>query len=171
MSQQSNKNPASLAKKHDRTRVPMSVPELRLEVPEIPGYHLHWMLGTPSRIARAEKGGYTFVNEDEADIRNTSLGGDISKGGSTDMGSRVSIVAGSDTGDDGGAQRLYLMKIPLEYWEADQAQLEAKNEQVASTLRGGQDVGSNTYGNENRYIPEAARQKVSNLFTPKPRRI
>jgi hypothetical protein len=85
------------------------------------------------------------------------------------MGSRVSVVAGNDTGEDGKEQRLYLMKIPLEFWEEDQAALEAKNEQIAATIRGGQDTSSNPNGSESRYIPEASRRNMANLFTPKRR--
>lgn len=164
-------NPAnSVAKtKSDRTRVPMSTAQLKLEVPDIPGYHLHWMMGTPARIAQAMKAGYTFVDHTEVDVVNTGLADDASTNGNTDMGSRVSVVAGNDTGEDGKEQRLYLMKIPLEFWEEDQAALEAKNEQIAATIRGGQDTSSNPNGSESRYIPEASRRNMANLFTPKRR--
>jgi hypothetical protein len=147
----------------------MSMPMQKLSVPDIPGYHLHWMIGTPARIAQAQRAGYTFVDEDEADVVNTSLGDSASRSGNTDMGSRVSVIASRDTGEDGKEQRLYLMKIPLEYWEEDQAALESKNEQVAASLRGGNDTQANQYGNENRYIPEANRKSVASLFTPKRR--
>lgn len=167
MSKQSNVNPASLPQRLDRTRVPMSMPSLKLEVPELPGYHLHWMMGSPGRIAQAQRAGYTFVEPDEVDVLNTSIGDDASKSGNTDMGSRVSIVATRDTGDDGKEQRLYLMKIPLEFWKQDQKALESKNEQVAASLRGGQDIGANQFGSENRYIPDAAKKNVASLFTPK----
>jgi|CryBogDrversion2_7_1035282.scaffolds.fasta_scaffold12597_3 hypothetical protein len=164
-------NPANSFEKSavDKKRIPMSTAQLKLSVPEIPGYHLHWMMGTPSRIAQAMKGGYTFVESDEVDVVNTGLADDASKNGNTDMGSRVSLVAGSDTGEDGKEQRLYLMKIPLEYWEEDQQALESKNEQIASTLRGGGDVGGNPNGSDNRYVPEANRKAVANMFTPKRR--
>jgi len=168
---ESAQNPANTFEKSstDRKRVPMSTAQLKLSVPEIPGFHLHWMMGTPSRIAQATKAGYTFVDTDEVDVVNSGLADDASKNGNTDMGSRVSLVAGSDTGEDGKEQRLYLMKLPIEYWEDDQRDLEAKNEQIASTIRGGGDVGGSTNGSENRYIPDANRKSVANLFTPKRR--
>lgn len=164
-------NPANSFEKSsvDRKRVPMSTATQKLTVPEIPGFHLHWMMGSPSRIAQAMKAGYTFVDPDEVDVVNTGLADDASKNGNTDMGSRVSLVAGSDTGEDGKEQRLYLMKLPLEYWEEDQRALESKNEQVAATLRGGGDTAANPNGSENRYIPDANRKSVANLFTPKRR--
>jgi hypothetical protein len=164
-------NPSNTVEKRkgDATRVPMSTAQLKLAVPEIPGYHLHWMMGTPSRIAQAMKAGYTFVDHDEVDVVNTGLADDASKNGNTDMGSRVSTVAGNDTGEDGKEQRLYLMKLPLEYWEQDQASLESKNEQIASTIRGGGDTGGNPNGAEARYVPEGSRRNMENLFTPKRR--
>ena len=62
-------NPANSFEKSsvDRTRVPMSTAQQKLSVPEIPGFHLHWMMGSPSRIAQAMKAGYTFVDPDEVD--------------------------------------------------------------------------------------------------------
>jgi len=152
-----------------RTRIPMSMPQLKLEVPEIPGYHLHWFLNTPGRISRALAAGYTFVEDDEVDIVNTGLANDRSASGNTDLGTRVSISAGSAPGDDGQEQRLYLMKIPEEWWEEDQAELNGRNEQIAATLRGGGDVEGNPHGADNRYIPEAHRRTMASLFTPKRR--
>ena len=165
-------NPANPIKgdPRERTRVPMSLPAQRLAVPDIPGYHLHWMLGTPSRIQQALKAGYEFVDPDEADVTNFGLADDASKSGNTDMGSRVSVVAGSDAGEDGREQRLYLMKIKQEWWESDQKILEDRNEQVAAILRGGQDLSANPHGSDNRYIPDAHRKGVASLFTPKIRR-
>lgn len=169
---QANKavNPANVkGDRAERTRIPMSLPQQKLAVPDIPGYHLHWMMGSPSRIAQAKKAGYDFVDENEVDVVNSDLGGDASKSGSTDMGTRVSVVAGG-TAENGSEQRLYLMKIRQEYWEEDQASLEDRNEQIASTLRGGQDIGANPHGADNRYVPEANRKAVANLFTRKTRR-
>ena len=164
-------NPANAVEKTktERSRIPMSTAQLKLEVPDIPGYHLHWMLGNPSRIAQAMKAGYTFVDHDEVDVVNTGLADDASKNGNTDMGSRISVVAGSDVGEDGKEQRLYLMKIPLEYWEEDQKALEKRNEQIAATIRGGGDFGGNSNGVENRYVPDGNRRGMANLFTPKKR--
>lgn len=164
------KNPANLPAKTDRTRVPMSVPMQKLQVPDKPGWHRHWMLGTPSRISQALRAGYRFVDAEDADVLSHGLADGAGAHGSTDMGSRVSVVAGADVGQDGQEQRLYLMEIPEELWQEDQKLLEARNEQIAASLRGGQDVGANPNGTENRYIPEAHRKGVANLFTPKTRR-
>lgn len=163
-------NPANGPEKADRARVPMSLPQLKLSVPDIPGYHLHWMAGNPARIAQATKAGYEFVEPEEVDVVNSGLANGAATSGNTDMGSRVSVVAGGDTGSDGQEQRLYLMKLKQEWWEADQLALEDRNEQTAASLRGGRDLADNPNGSDNRYIPEAHRKGVADLFTRKSRR-
>ena len=161
-------NPATPAGKAERKRIPMSVPVQRLEAPDMPGWHLHWFLGTPERLQRALDGGYEFVDEREIKINNVSLGGDSMKSGNTDMGSRVSIVSGQEVGKDGQPVRLILMKIKQEWWEEDQKLVEQRNEQVAAALRGGllgaeKDAQGDT---ALRYI-DKARTKIPDLFMPK----
>lgn len=172
MMAQEKVNPATKPEKanESRGRVPMSLPVLKLEVPDIPGYHLHWMNGTPSRIGQALKAGYEFVDNDEVDINNFGLADSANKTGNTDLGTRVSVSAGTGLDDFGQEQRLFLMKIRLEYWEADQKALESRNESIAASLRGGTVGAEGPDGGENRYIPEAHRKNVANLFTPKTRR-
>lgn len=149
----------------EATRVPMSLPELKLAVPEIPGMHLHWFRG--ARVARAIQAGYEHVMADEVTIVNTGLADDASRSGNSDLGSRVSVVAGDADPDSGAVERLYLMKIRQEWWEQDQKALEAKNEKIAATLRGSGDIAPNPEDTSNRYVPDRARQKT--MFTPKRR--
>lgn len=132
-------NPSSLPLKgaEQRTRIPMSVPRQKLAVPDIPGYHLHWMLGTPERLDQAKKAGYVPVEADEVDVTNTSLADGDASSGSTDMGSQVSIVAGGDTDRQGQSVRLILMKIKQEWWDEDQKLLEKKSDDLVTTLRSG----------------------------------
>lgn len=172
-------NPANAVGKpvEERKRVPMTLPMLKLEVPEIPGYHLHWMRGTPDRIAQAEKAGYEFVDESEVDINNTSLGGDATKSGNTDLGSRVSQIAGEEIGADGQPIRLILMKQKLEWYEEDQKILQRRNDSIADTLLagmqsgtvGGQDQGEMTADVAQRYV-DSKRTKIPDLFKRKQRR-
>ena len=124
----------------ERSRIPFSTPVARLAVPEIPGYHLHWFMGTAQRIQRAVDGGYEFVEKAEVKLNNRVLGSDTAQDGNTDMGSRVSIIAGSETGPDGQAVRLILMKIKQEWWEEDQKALVSDGsrvENVRKSLLGG----------------------------------
>lgn len=170
MSQDTNKvNPANAPAKAapERERVPMSLPLQKLAVPELPGYHLHWMLGTSQRIGQALRAGYEFVDPSEVDVINHGLADDASRSGNTDMGSRVSISAGADLGEDNQTQRLYLMKIKEEWWQEDQRKLEERNEQIAATIRGGGNVGANPHGTEQTYIPKGHQSAVRNIFIPK----
>ena len=172
MTQATNQVNPSLVKdsKAERTRIPMSLPQQKLSVPDIPGYHLHWMNGNPGRISQALAAGYEFVEPGEVEVNNFGLADNAGADGNTDMGTRVSIVSGQDVGQDGQANRLYLMKIRQDWWGEDQAKLEDRNEQIATTLRGGADVGNNPNGSENRYVPESHKKNVAELFTRKSRR-
>ena len=131
-------NPAtSPAAKQERKRIPMSVPVQKLETAELPGFHLHWFRSDAERIQRALDGGYEYVDTREIQPNSVSLGGDSAVSGNTDMGSRVSIVSGQEVGKDGQPARLILMKIKQEWYDEDQALLEARNTQVRDTLVGG----------------------------------
>lgn len=145
----------------EQPRIPMSLPHQKLHVPDIPGYHLHWIAGTPARLQQALAAGYEFVSPEETTVTNTGLANDMSISGNTDLGSRVSIVNGSDT----EVSRLYLMKLREEYWLQDQAALAERNEQVAQAVRGGTMGGPLESG----YVPETAQKQMSNLFSPKRR--
>tara|TARA_R110000868_G_scaffold13014_1_gene61242 strand:- start:4972 stop:5427 length:456 start_codon:yes stop_codon:yes gene_type:complete len=146
----------------------MSVPVQKLEVPEIPGYHLHWFLGSPDRLERAAAGGYEFVDEREVKINNVSLGGDSAISGNTDMGSRVSIVSGQEIGKDGQAVRLTLMKLKMEWWEEDQKLLEARNTQVRDALVGGMVGADNDSAQDKRqrYV-DSTRTEIPDFFKRK----
>jgi hypothetical protein len=166
-------NPANVGGKPDaeRKRIPMSVPVQRLEAPEIPGFHLHWFNGTPERIQRALDGGYEFVDEREMKINNVSLGGESTRSGNTDMGSRVSVVSGQEVGKDGQPTRLILMKIKQEWYEEDQKLVMARNEQVAAALRGGLIGSENDQAGDTamRYV-DKSRTRIPDLFNPNKKR-
>lgn len=155
-------NPAKIERSSaERKRIPMSVPVQKLEVPDIPGYHLHWFKGDQARIARALEGGYEFVDAKEVKPNNVSLGGDSAASGNTDMGSRVSVLSGGD-GADGQPARLILMKIKQEWYEEDQSLIEQANERVATSLRGG------LVGAEKDNMTDAQRRYVDQTRTSMP---
>lgn len=168
-------NPATRTDKSaaERKRIPMSVPVQRLEAPDIPGFHLHWFLGTAERLQRALDGGYEFVDPREAKINNVSLGGDSAISGNTDMGSRVSVGSGQEVGKDGQPVRLVLMKIKQEWWDDDQKLVEQRNEQVAAALRGGMlNDPANPGDTSHSYLDNPmgqpfSRTKIPDLFMPK----
>jgi len=155
----------------ERKRIPMSVPVQQLEVPPIPGYHLHWFRGDAERIQRAISGGYEFVNQRDVRLNATSLGGDSAESGNTDMGSQVSKVSGEEIGKDGQPVRLILMKIKQEWYEEDQKLVDARNEQVAAALRGGlmgaeKDAAGDT---QHRYV-DPKKTSIPDLFNPNKKR-
>lgn len=155
----------------ERRRIPLSVPQRKLEVPEIPGYHLRWIRGTASRLAQAERAGYEFVHEEEVQTNNVALGGDATKAGNSDLGTRVSVIEGSDI-EGGQALRLYLMKQKLEHKREDDAVIQQRNDSVRDALVGQMKSGS--IGVERseleedraaRYVPKTG--KIPELFRKK----
>lgn len=161
-------NPANVAESRlpGRDRIPMSLPQQKLATPEIPGFHLHWMRGDPQRIAAALRAGYAFVEQDEVDLNTIGLGEGDNASGHQDLGSRVSFISGK--AEDGGVERLYLMKLPQEYWEQDQAAAGRRQEGIAATLRGDKGLSAPGEDNSNRYAGKESSEN-RNIFLPKRR--
>lgn len=176
--QMEGNNPSNLPQppKAERKRIPMSLPQRRLDVAPIPGYQLFWILGKPDRIAQAQAAFYEFVSMDEVNVNDRRVGADL-ESGSTDLGSRVSVVAGDELDHSGQPIRLYLMKVRNEYAEEDAAVIEERNSQVARELSsqfnrgtvGGTAPGETGADGENRYV-DARRTSIPDFFKPKPRR-
>lgn len=147
----------------ERTRIPMSVPHLKLDVPEIEGYHCHWFRGKDGRIEAALKAGYEFVQQEEVKLNDFGIGNGEEFDGHSDLGTRVSRPTG-ESGD-----RLYLMKLRNEWWEEDQRALAQINEDTAKAIRGARDVGdASPYQQEkNRTY---SRGESAPAFTPLRRR-
>jgi hypothetical protein len=151
-------NPANLPAKAPVKRIPLSVPTLKLTVPEIPGYVCHWFRGSEGRIQQALAAGYTFVDRGTVELNQHGLANDFQKDGNSDLGNRVSVPSGDDS------SRMYLMKLPRELWEEDGKLLADKHEQIASQLRGDQGLSLPAgFDRSNRY----SRGESRNLFTPR----
>lgn len=145
----------------ERRRIPMSLPTLKLQVPEIPGYKCRWMRGTTGRLQQALAGGYEFVERDEVALNAMGLADAALSDGNSDLGSRVSISAGEEMAEGQGV-RLYLMKIKRELWDEDQRMVDAQHEAIAAQLRG--DKGIQGEGdNTNRY----SKPENRNIFQPR----
>ena len=150
----------------ERKRIPMSVPVRRLEVPEIPGYHLHWFNGDRARIQRAMDGGYEFVDERDMRLIQGGLGSISTHSGNTDLGSQVSVASGTD--EDGNPVRMILMKIKLEWYNEDQLLVDKRNQSVADALVGGQIAGDKENPSDStnfRYV--GSRTKIPDMFRNK----
>lgn len=152
--------------------IPMSAPTKRLEVPERPGYVRYWFRGDPGRLQRAQQAGYRFVDRNEVNINNFDVGGDAKDSGNTDMGTRVSLVTGDDTGPDGQPNRLYLMEVPKELYEYGQKLLQERNDSIAEELSSGMiGAGQSDHGETSRdQAARYAKTGVPDLFNPHKRR-
>lgn len=128
-------NPANAPEKKVAKRIPLSVPTLKLAVPEIPGYKCCWFRGTSQRIQQARRAGYEFVSSDEVQLNEVGYANSFDDDGNTDLGTRVSVSAG-DSGSEKEGIRLYLMKIRKELWDEDRQLMEDQQAAVAAQLRG-----------------------------------
>ena len=147
--------------KQERKRIPMSVPRQKLSVPPVPGYRLFWVMGTPEKMMQAEQGGYEYVSADEACLTNFDFGGNTYLDGNTDLGTRVSVIAGREIGYDNQPIRLYLMKIKQEWYEEDMKLKEASTDSTLAAIKGGYQ-GDNV-DPQSRYVSQRSNL---NFFNP-----
>lgn len=160
-------NPADAPTRSSRAgkRIPMSVPTLKLQVPEIPGYNTRWIRGTVGRLDQALKGGYEYVGRGELEVNQVGLANDSSSDGNTDLGDRVSIASGEEA-EGGQTVRLFLMKIKQEFWDEDAAALAEQQEAIAKAIRG-EGLRPEGQDHSHRYVP--TRSTNSTIFHPKRR--
>jgi len=156
-------NPANSPEKKARARVSMSLPTLKLKVPEIPGFELHWFRGTSARLAQAQNAGYRFVTKEEVDIPEFGFANDAEGSGHSTLGENVTVSAGDELVDGQGA-RLFLMKIPKDLWDEDQVMIDKKHEQTAATLRGDKGFTEAGQDGSNRY---SRGEQKRNMFQPR----
>jgi hypothetical protein len=122
-----------------RRRIPMSVPLRRLQVPEIPGYHLYWF--NEDQVPRAQQGGYEFVEWNEVPVNQRNVATSLDISGNEDLGSRIRVVSG--LGGDNRPMPLVLMKIKREWYEEDRALIAQRNaKQIKGIFRGEKILGA-----------------------------
>lgn len=160
----------------ERRRVPMTEGTLKLQVPDLPGYHLQWLRGA-DRVRQAVAAGFEFINDEDVSLNDAALGGNGLKSGNTDLGTRVSIVDGSEKEPDGQPMRLILMKQRQEFYDEDQAIHQRRNDAVVDSLttqfrQGTVGVGAAGNPGENssdvgqRYV-DPKRTQIPDLFRRK----
>ena len=103
---------------------------------QIEGYHLHVLTDAGSRIKEAMDSGYEFVRPDEVGGVSENV---VSRNG--DLGERIRYLVNPRA--QGSEQYGYLMKIRQEWYEEDQAELQAKNNRIDNAIRGGKVSGEN----------------------------
>lgn len=124
-------NPANEPRKR-APRVSLALQRARLQVPDLPGFHLYWF--KEENVPAAIDAYYDFVKRGELTLNPLGIGGTLDGDGNTDLGSNVSIVAG--TNSIGQPVRLILMKLPLEYHREDQKMIEQRNMSIMEAIFG-----------------------------------
>ena len=104
---------------------------------QIDGYHLHVFTDTGGRIQQAMDNGYEFVTPDEVGGVSENV---VSRNG--DLGERIRYLVNPRA--EGTEQYGYLMKIRQEWYEEDQAELQAKNNLIDAAIRKGKITGENS---------------------------
>jgi len=126
----------------------MSVPSQKLEVPEIPGYHLHWFL--EKNVPRALQAAYEFVEDHEVPVnqRGVATSGEVS--GSADLGARIRVLSG--VSELSHPEYLVLMKLREEYWLEDRAEIDKAHAAKMSGIFRGEEIvnptGAEQKGND-----------------------
>ncbi len=139
-------NPAADISITRETRIPLGGGRQKLAVPQRPGYHRHWFINRPERIAQALQAGYAFAKKGDVAVPNHSLAGDRTKTLGTDLGSQVSVIAGGEESFGGQPARLVLMEIPDEWRNDDIKAREAQNDRLVAALRRGDADGPGSPG-------------------------
>jgi hypothetical protein len=103
---------------------------------QIPGYHLHVLTDAGSRIQEAMDSGYEFVRPEDVGGVSENV---VSRNG--DLGERIRYLVNPRA--QGTEQYGYLMKIRQEWYEEDQAELQAKNNRIDGAIRKGKVSGDN----------------------------
>ena len=101
---------------------------------QIEGYHLHGLTDDGGRIKNAMDSGYEFVRPDEVGGVSENV---VSRNG--DLGERIRYLVNPRA--EGTEQYGYLMKIRQEWYEEDQAELQAKNNRIDAAIRKGKITG------------------------------
>jgi|WetSurMetagenome_2_1015567.scaffolds.fasta_scaffold59543_2 hypothetical protein len=122
-------------------RIPFGVPRLKMNLDqetlrnlESKGLVPRWVNETDSRLINAEKGGYEFINS------KVKVGDEQKEVEDQRIKQRVG------TNRDGSPMFSYLMAIPKEYYDEDQAEKEKINKKVDDAIRGGSPPGLQNHG-------------------------
>lgn len=118
------------------TRHSLAAPRAKLAIPDIPGYHCHWFRGG-ARVEQAIAAGYEFVDKGEVPVANHGIASSREKTDGSDLGSRISIIAGGTDTETNQTSRLYLMKLRQEWRGDDLKAKQARNDQLVDALRRG----------------------------------
>lgn len=115
------------------SRITFSGKEKKLDVHttrlEEAGWHVHWFNDTNGRVERAMQAGYAHVSREEVAL-NPGL-----TPTNNDPGNNVRVAVGSD--GNGEPLYAYLMKLPKELWDEDQARAQEQVDLIDAAIQGG----------------------------------
>lgn len=128
-----------------RQRIPFSANRKRLDVDWVEKdfekkWVARWFNDQDGRVERAQAAGYALVKPEEV----VGLGDSELHQGNTDLNAKVSKVVGRAEGNV--PIRAYLLKIPREFYEEDQAEKEKVNARVDEAIRAGKAGGADIEG-------------------------
>jgi hypothetical protein len=120
-----------------RARIPFGTPQLKLASDPRPGFHRRYFNDVPGRIERALNAGYSHVKDSNGNNVTTTVG--VAK--------------------EGGALASYLMEIPKELFDGDQAAKMQAIDEFDESIRRGVDASGRAPGQDGRYVPVDAYGK------------
>jgi len=131
-------------------RIPLGANRRRLSAPDGPANKVRrWVNDSPGRLADATRGGYTFVEDDEALNAMGMTYGDEKE--TTEVGgSRISRFVG--TQKSGEPMKAYLMEIEKDWYEEDQLKKQEINDMTEAAIKRGAPDGTEP-GTQGRYVP------------------
>lgn len=148
-----------------RERIPFSGKDKKLQAYTeklvAAGWHCHWFNDTEGRIARALQAGYQHVAKSEV-MLNPSL-----TPLNNDPGELVRVAVGGDA--NGQPLYAYLMKLPEELWQEDQAAQQAGLDEVDKAIsRGVSDpvFEGNKANQATAYAPPNVIKKTTSFAKP-----
>ena len=109
-------------------RKPFGMAREKLSYEPRPNYHRRWFNAVPGRIEAATEAGYTHVKDSQGKVV-------------------TRVVSRYENGD---ALSAYLMEIPEEFYQEDQAAKQAEVDQVDQAIR---QETVNVTPDDNRYVP------------------
>ena len=134
-----------------RARVAPGTASLNLDFPAREGYKRRVVCDRQGRLDNFEKWGWSYVTQDQLEEKNT---GSLKASTREGIDSRVSQVVGSHK--DGRPMTGYLMEIPEEIYDEDQAAKMEKIDALESGLRQGASAdGSTRPGQDGRRVGSA----------------
>jgi hypothetical protein len=159
---------ARMRAEHIRTkhRIPMSLPNPKLAVPDIPGWYLYWF--REENVEKAFQAGYIMVERGEVILHSNNVAEDSILDGNTSLGNQVSLVNG--THENGSPMTAFLMKIPQEIRDEDQTKLNDVNASVLQQVFRGEEIytGVGTGNADHQYLKQADANVP--LFSRPPRK-